>query len=921
MLQRIILFIFIVFGCLPGFVQTAHSMTYYWGQHPNHERVVFEFQYPVADFSVMRTGKEEVTMHLPDGFRRDEALDPRVDFSGSRLLRDVQVRDESVIIQTRTNAFGFISFAMPQENKVVVDFYQDPLGAQWPAGIDEPARPAPAPASGPETEPEPDPEPAPEPSPVAEPEPAVPPTQPVHRLRAGIERISPEDSEVVPRTEIAAAPSSRVTFKIEREADPEAQVTDQELAVREDVDPEAVTDVEPDAEPEVQVEFEPVADPEPDADERFTDEYEERKFAAMVMMSGGDFRGAVNLFERLIYDPDLPEKYLEDILYSYADANFQMLRHDIRGNFRDIVEPFERAVHFDPTSPRLPNALLNLGYINLQAGNEPEALGYFDLIRQQFPHHASVPSTYFYWGNYCMRQNRFDEAAESFEHIVQEYPDDELVKPAAVSLARALSEMDYHAQALDVLEFVHHRWPRHYIDEPGFLMLAGYILYSNNLLDEARARFLHYINLVPEGEQVDVSMARIGDIFLLQGEKDAAREMYEETIRQYPDEEGGLIAAMRLAEEGIYDEPSISDMFTVFDRPFTLRPKQIYTRISEEFPDSPLAPVALLKLALWELYHNEHAEALEAIERFYQRYTHKELWPRALELGFETFARVTEELFQQEGFTDIINIWESYDYLNENPDLLDRETNLALATSYWNKDNLSQALVLARPFLDPSRLDEHGLNALSLVLGIYLEMRDWTSILDLVRESEDWDLPQSKKLQIDYANALALQNTGHEDNALVIWRQLAVEKDFPLKQRAFALFFLAQDAYGQSDYEKVYVFAQESLALFMKQEEHDLTRIRTCLDMLIEATSRTGRLREALGWALEYQNYIEDDDPDWPAIQYRLARMYRLNHQFENWERVLTQLIEDYPNDVFSRMARSELNARRLTMEAQQYTP
>ncbi|MFP4108449.1 MAG: tetratricopeptide repeat protein [Desulfonatronovibrio sp.] len=921
--------------------QAAGALDIYWGAHPNHERIVFEFQDQVDEYSVQRTGAQEIVLSLSDDIWDAETRPSEVDFGGSRLINNVRVEDDACIVSTRNSAFGYISFSLDQENKVVIDIFQDPAGRKWPSGIDESAAEPVRPLSEPTTPPS---EPAPETIPesdsesesTTEPEPVPAPREvsqrvsqtesdppdsdtdpgPAYKFRSAIERIAPEDMDAVDDPErVDEAPTSKITARIdsteksEEDGEPE-ESEDQEEEPQEDGDQEAR-----------EIEQEPVLHPDLEGAEEASDEYEELIFAARAMMNGGDYRGAVNMFTTLMEDPDLPQEYMEDVLYARAEANFQMLRDDIRGNYNDIITPFERAINYDPASSRLPNALLNLGYINLQVGNEPEARGYFNLIREEYPQHDSVPSTYFYWGDYYLRENRFEEAADSFEQIVEDYPDDQLVKPAAVNLARAFSELDLHEQALDVLEYVNNRWPRHYIDDPDFLTLAGYILYSNDRLDEAKERFLHYINLVPEGDQVDVSMARIGDIYLLQDKNEAAREIYEETVRQFPDEEGGLIAAMRLAEEGIHDEPSISDMFTVFDQPYTLRPEQIYTRISRDYPDSPLAPVALLKLAMWRLFQDEFLETLEVIDEFSSRYAHKELWPRALELGFDTFARLVEDRYQDEEYAEVVELWEKYDYLNQNPDQLDIDTNLALADSYWNIDRLEDALVLARPFLDVTELDEENYGALSLVLGIYLEMRDWNAILELARKAGDWELPREEEMQMDYARALAFQNTGREDEALPLWRDLAVETDFSSKQRAFALFFLAQDAYARQDHEKVYVFAQEALALFMRQEELNQARIRTCLDMLVEATSSTGRMKEALGWALEYENYIEEDDPDWPAVQYRLARMYRLNHQYENWEKVLNDLIQAYPDSVFSRMARSDLNSRSLTTEAEQYNP
>lgn len=887
-------------------------MEFYWGSHTGHERLVFEFKDEIdLNYEVSRTGKQELTLELPGSAVKDIEMPSGRVLSGSRLIEGVDVEGNRLHIKANTNAFGYISYNLPHENKIVIDIFRDPLGAQWEpdSGI-EPAAPQP------QDEADLTPVPVPE---VQEEDPEISPSEPAamsaHRLRAPIQRdqvsdMSHVDPDISQVEQVAEAGSSRVIQRIQRD-EPQDIQPDQPLPGPEEVIEDET--VEEDAEPQVVV--------QPDFDEPADEpgDYEDLIFAARAMMSGGDFRGAVNILEGLINDPGLPDQYLEEVLYTHAEANFQRFRHDLRNNFTQVIAPFERAVNYDPNSERLPDALLSLGYIHLQVGNEPEARGYFNLLRDKYPEDPAVPSTYYYWGDYYSRQGEFQEAADNFEKIVQDFPEDQLVRPAAINLARALSELDFHRDALDILEFIESRWPRNYIDDPDFLILAGYILYRNDRLDDARNRFLHYINLIPDGDQVAVSMARIGDIYLLQGNKQAAKDMHEQTVRMYPDEEGGLIAAMRLAEEGIYDDPQISD----FDRTFSMRPRAIYKRISDEFPDSPLAPVALLKLAMWDIYHGyfNYQESLDAIESFYERYSHKELWPRALDVGFEAFSSVVAQEYPESNYQEIIDTWEDYKYLNEHPEHLGNEERLALATSYWNRDRKEEALKVAGPFLQQDEIDEHNHAALSLLLSIYLDTANWQAILGLDEQVEGWDLHRDKRLQMDYARALALQNTAREDEALPLWRRLAVETDFPGSQKAFALFYLALDAFDKQDYQNTYIFAQESLAMFMEQEEPNIQRIMTCLDMLIDATSNTGRLREALGWALEYENYIDQDDPDWPATQYRLARMYRLNHQYENWEETLRGIIENFPNDMFSRMAQSDLNTMRLTREAEQYRP
>ncbi len=874
-----IIFFLTQFGMMPGW---SEAMVYYWDRHPDHERIVFEFREKMPDYSARRSAPQMVQVTLPDEVMQHIHMPEALDFSGSDYIQDVQFPEGGIEVLTRSPEFGFIASSIPQENKIVLDIFQDRLGAKWESMMDfqelalEPAPPADEKSPGEA--------------------PPVTATEPVYQ----------EDDLYTPVPENG----HRVRMQVQRDAPADlGMLTHEPLETEEVYEPRAPSEVEKEIEKaEAEVVHTELEEELPPAVMR---RYEEMVMAGRMAMGGAEYGTASDIFEDLKNDPNLPQEYVEEVLYSYAQANFQNNIHDIPGNFLGVLRPFERAVSADPGSDRLPEALMSMGYIHLQVGNEPEALGYFNLMRDRFPENEAVPATYFYMGEHYRDQGRYGEAADEFEQIIQDYPQDDLAKPSAIALARVLDEMNLDEQGRDILEYIENRWPRHYLDDPEFLTVAGNILYRNEDYQAARQRFMQYINLLPDGDQVDFSMARVGDIFMQQGHEDSARDIYEQTARQYSDSEGGLISQMRLADE-FGDE--------------TIRPRLIYERISNEFPDSPLAPVALLRLARWNLDNGFYDEAMQNVEEFEDRYSHRDIWPRALQTGMDAFESLVADNFPAQNYNPIIDAWEKHDYLSDNKDKLDREALLALASAYWDRGEMAEALRMAEPFLDMERIDEHNIAALSLLLSIALDTRDWDMILDLAEQVDDWDLPEDKeeelqeateraKLQLKYATALAKQNRGLEDEARPLWRELAVEMDLPDRQRAFALFFMAEHSVAREEYENAYVFAQESLNLFRAQDDPDVSRIKSSLEFLMDATAYTGRHREALAWALEFEGYIDEDDPDWPAFRYRLANMYRVNGEYQRWERILNELSSEYPDDLHGRMAELDLKSQRLDQE------
>ncbi|WP_457571949.1 tetratricopeptide repeat protein, partial [Desulfovulcanus sp.] len=636
-------------------------------------------------------------------------------------------------------------------------------------------------------------------------------------------------------------------------------------------------------------------------------------------IANGQLDAALESLTPLVKDPRLPEELKEEVLYTYADLLFQKNRNNLEENFSQVVNAFEQAINYNPKSPRLPLALLNLGYVHLQVGNIPEARGYFNLLRKKFPYDHNVPLTYFYWAEYYFRKKNFQKAADGFQYIIQKYPEHRIAKKAAVGLANSLKELEFYKQAGEIVDYIEQRWPRYYIDDPEFLVLSGYVAYKNKKYEHAKDRFWLYVNLLPEGDKVDITLARIGDIYLLKGKKQAAKEIYEQTAKKFPDQEGGLIAAMRLAEEGIYDQPTARDMFSVFDRPYSLRPQKIYTLISDKYPNSPLAPVALLKLAIWELWNKNEAQSLETIKKFFKRYRHpKELRDKAIEVAIQAFEQMAQRCALEGNYKQILNAWTRYPFLSQNSAKIDPETRLALATAFSNNNQISKAIQLAQPILSQKNVNQNSFTALALLLNIYFKMEDWKKIIELGEKCKNWSLPPKQKQQLNYALALAYENLGYVQKSLPLWRKLAADIELPKKQRAYALYFLAQNALSQQDLENVYIFAQEALSIFL-EEKDDIPKIKSCLDLLIQATVRTGRKKEALGWALELATYIKEDDPDWPSFKYRLAGLYKLNGDKASWAKILNELINKKPRSLFSKMAKSDLMSAQLLKEAKQY--
>ncbi|XXJ19258.1 tetratricopeptide repeat protein [Desulfovibrio caledoniensis] len=644
-------------------------------------------------------------------------------------------------------------------------------------------------------------------------------------------------------------------------------------------------------------------------------------YEAQSMMFNGELDDALPIYEDLLKQPKLPDEVREETLYAIADIKRQLNAGDLSNKFDEVAQAYIQAMNANLRSSRVPRALLNLGLLNLQVGNFPEARAYFKILQDKYPDDDNIPSISYYWGEYWYRKGDYKKAADQFQYLIQTYPEHQLAKQAAYYLADSLNRLGYLDQAFQIVDYIDKRWPDYYMENMEFLRLAGGVEMQLKKWDQAKNHFFTYYNLNPESDGADVVLARIGDIYLRKNEKDAAKQIYEKAVKNFPDKEGGLISKMRLAEEGIYDDPAMNEMVDVFNRPYNLNPKRVYTEIVSQHPESPLAPIAQLKLAMWYAFNKKYPEALTAAQDLIEKYPDSPLVDKARTLGDSVFVRAVPGMLAEQRYGRIVRYWETYDFIGKKDSKVDDNTRLAIATSYWKIGQPDKALDLLKPYLTAKQIPGVSDQALGLAVNIYLDQLAWQDINDLVdMASRNWKLKPEQKRQMDYARAMALQNMGDGKRAVTLWADLAKDTTVDPAFRAYAMYYMAKDAMERQDLRRVFVYAQEALSLLL-QTDGDPEKIKDAVLMSIYATERSGRYEEALKWAKEYDKYISPDNPEWASTRFKLARIYRKAGAMDEWKQLLQDIIDKKPDSLQAQLAKSALETYELEQKANEYAP
>lgn len=642
---------------------------------------------------------------------------------------------------------------------------------------------------------------------------------------------------------------------------------------------------------------------------------------AQSMMYNGKLAAALPFFEDILKQPDVLSEVREEALYAVADIKKQINSDHLDEFFEEITQAYIEAMNSNLQSNRVPNALLNLGLINLKVGNFPEAKAYFKILQDKYPDDNNIPSISYYWGEYYYKKGDYKKAADQFQYLIQTYPGNQLVKQSAYYLADSLNKTGFTDQAFQIVDYIDKRWPDYYMENNLFLLLAGDIEMKLKMWTEAKGHYFVYYNLNPEAESADIALARIGDIYVRMGQQGAAKQIYEKVVEDFPGREGALIAQMRLAEEGIYDDPSMVEMVDVFDRPYTMKPVKIYSDIVENYPESPLAPIAQLKLAMWYAFNKKYPEALAAAQNLLEKFPDSPLVARAKILGDSVFALAVPGMVREERYGRVVRYWETYNFLDKKDSKVNDQTLLQIATSYWKIGQPEKALEIIGPFLQEKQVKNVSDEALGLAVNIYLDQLAWQEIADLVAMvKENWTLKSAQLRQLDYARAMSLQNLGDANDALPMWAELAKDVNVDPAFRAYAMYYMAKAAMDRQNLRKVFVYAQEALTLLL-ETNGDPEKIKDAVLMSIYATERSGRYNEALKWAKEYDRYIGVDNPEWASTRFKLARIYRKAGAIKEWKQLLGDIIEKKPESLQAQLAKSALDTYDLEQQVQQYAP
>ncbi len=324
---------------------------------------------------------------------------------------------------------------------------------------------------------------------------------------------------------------------------------------------------------------------------------------------------AVNGFQQFLLN--YPKHSLTgEATYRLADAFFYLHEREMNQHYLQAMENYQKAIDLYPKSDQVPWALLQMGRVAMLSGEAFKAQGYFQIVIEDYPKSEYVPLAMVNQGRAYVADGKWAAALDQFRDVAEKFPGSRFRKDADWGQAQALFGMARYERASLLLQDMDRRFPKLRLTEPELLYYIGEAEFQLKRYPEARRYFLWALNIMPDIRDNDIILTRVGDSFQFEGAHKAAKVIYNQVVKLFPDTDGGLVARIRLAESPSKDKDHPWDIFQVAPTTDALK---TYNEILRKYPTRPVAELAQLKLGVFYYKKGDYPKALATLEQLLQK--------------------------------------------------------------------------------------------------------------------------------------------------------------------------------------------------------------------------------------------------------------------------------------------------------------
>ena len=242
-------------------------------------------------------------------------------------------------------------------------------------------------------------------------------------------------------------------------------------------------------------------------------------------------------------------------LYASANEKFEDCSRNLLFCAPEIIEAYGQAISAGPQSSQAPLAIYRMALAQLATGSYVKADRLFRQVTSDWPENPVACRCWIGIGKIYVKKQSYLEAMEAFRWALRCATEKNDKAAAYYEVGKTYQILGANKEALEMLESCIGQEPGYYTKEPGLFRFIGEAHFALGNFDKAKENLFRYINYQQGSPDQDIILAKIAEIFLIQGDVGAAGRMYVFIGKYYTDSEGDLICKIRRAELMEKDDP------------------------------------------------------------------------------------------------------------------------------------------------------------------------------------------------------------------------------------------------------------------------------------------------------------------------------------------------------------------------------
>lgn len=371
----------------------------------------------------------------------------------------------------------------------------------------------------------------------------------------------------------------------------------------------------------------------------------------------------------------------EGLLFMKGDFYLHLMELGGTDKLYATLAAFKKAVKTYPRSKQVPAAYLKMARASRLGGDFYGAMGYLNLLLEKYKEGKFVSTALVERALVYEKLQLVDKAFQDYNTVIRRFPSSPACARARLGIAKYLHNKGLYDEADKWFAEIKTNHPGFGQRNPEFYMLrAKNDLYLKRF-STARRLFLLALNLGVRDEPAESILTRIGDTYLYQGNKKAAKKIYTFVVTHFPESEAVSIAQLRLAD-------------------LTAGLKK-FKELHDRYGDSPLGELALLKLASVYFKSKAYDKAMESLRELVLKPPKDEAGKAARALFYQACEEAIRQAYEEKRLQDCIDLYRKNQALVA--DKLGMRTRLYVAEALFEEGAADQSLAVLGRF-DPDSL-------------------------------------------------------------------------------------------------------------------------------------------------------------------------------------------------------------------------